>query len=162
MNIWDGKQAELIPACRVEPSSAEEVTVILRTLIDEQCHFTVKSGGHSRIQNSSNAEHGVTIDMVRFKDLLVADDTETVKIGVGWTWAKVFAAVEAEGLHILGGRQPTVGVGGLVMGGESRYTISFHVPPCSGKIYLILKLLDRDGKSSHRVGYRALRRLTML
>src|SRR5690348_539125 len=36
---WDSKQSELAPACRIEPSTPEEVSVIIKAATTHQCHF---------------------------------------------------------------------------------------------------------------------------
>lgn len=39
-------QADLEPACRVEPSSTEEVVTIVKLAGQEKCQFALRSGGH--------------------------------------------------------------------------------------------------------------------
>ena len=56
-SYWDQKQAELVPACRVEPEDETDVTVILKAITEERCWFAIKSGGHARAANASNAEY---------------------------------------------------------------------------------------------------------
>ena len=45
-HLFDAKQSCITPACRVEPQpgSAGDVTAILRILVEERCHFAIKSG----------------------------------------------------------------------------------------------------------------------
>jgi FAD/FMN-containing dehydrogenase len=117
--FWDAKQ-DVTPACRVEPGSAKEVQFILNTVKDAQCHFAIKSGGHSRFKGASNAEGGVTIDLVRLNEIKLSIDKKSVVIGAGLRWAEVYRALEVEGLTVLGGRVATVGVGGILLGGKFR------------------------------------------
>lgn len=56
----------MIPACVVQPTSAEEVALALKTITQHQCHFAVKSGGHARLKGASNADGGITIDLKGF------------------------------------------------------------------------------------------------
>lgn len=116
--LWDSKQSELIPACRVEPTSSEDVSVILKAVIKEQCHFAIRGGGHSRIAGSSNAEAGVTIDLVKLNSIEVANDGTTVRIGAGNVWGDIYTTLEQQGLAVVGGRVADVGIGGLTLGGE--------------------------------------------
>lgn len=126
--LWDAKQSDLIPACRIEPSTPEEVSTILKSAIKDQCHFAVRGGGHSRIAGSSNAEDGITIDLKNFKFVEVADDKKTVRIGGGSVWGDVYRTLEAQNLMVVGGRVSDVGVGGLILGGmtaiPSRLTLA--------------------------------------
>jgi FAD/FMN-containing dehydrogenase len=116
-SIWDAKQ-DVTPACRVEPGSAEDVKIILNTVKKEKCHFAIKSGGHSRFKGASNAEGGVTIDLVRLNQIELSADKKSVFLGAGLRWAEVYSALEADGLTVLGGRVATVGVGGILLGGS--------------------------------------------
>jgi len=102
----------------VEPSSSEEVSFVLQTLIDTGCHFAIKGGGHDRAPGSSNADSGVTIDLVRLDQVEISKDRKGVKIGAGLRWGEAYLALEKEGLMVVGGRVSDVGVGGLTLGGE--------------------------------------------
>ena len=119
MEYWDARQNNEIPACRVEPTTAEEVAAVLRTLVKEQCKFAVRSGGHSRDAGSSNVDGGVTIDLARMKNVEIAEDKKTARIGAGARWVDAYTAVEKENLMVVGGRVADVGVGGLTLGGMS-------------------------------------------
>jgi FAD/FMN-containing dehydrogenase len=116
--LWDAKQKDLIPSCRVEPSTPEEVSIVLKAATKEQCHFAIRGGGHSRIAGSSNAEDGITIDLKQFNQLEVAKNKKTVKIGGGSVWGDVYKTLEAQNLAVIGGRVSDVGVGGLTLGGK--------------------------------------------
>ncbi|KAF2417721.1 FAD-binding domain-containing protein [Tothia fuscella] len=115
--LWDSKQSDVIPACRVEPSNPEEVSIILKATIEEQCHFAIRGGGHSRISGSSNAEKGITVDLKTFNFIEIGKDKKTVRIGGGSVWGDVYRALEKERLMVVGGRVSDVGVGGLTLGG---------------------------------------------
>lgn len=39
-------QADLKPACRVEPTSTDDVVAIVKLAAQEQCQFALRSGGH--------------------------------------------------------------------------------------------------------------------
>jgi FAD/FMN-containing dehydrogenase len=117
--IWSAQQGELVPACRVEPVSAKEVSVILGIVKQAKCHFAIKSGGHSQHPGASNAADGVTIDLARMNKVTVSKDRKSVQVGAGAVWLDVYRAVEAEDLLVVGGRVADVGVGGLLTGGTS-------------------------------------------
>jgi hypothetical protein len=118
--MWDRKQEECTPACRIEPSTPEHVSWIILAAATHQCHFAVRGGGHSRIKGSSNAEDGITIDLRRFNAVEVSKDQKTVKIGGGQIWGNVYKTLEKQGLAVVGGRVSDVGVGGLLLGGMCR------------------------------------------
>ena len=116
-HLWDAKQSELLPACRVEPGTTEEVSLVLRTLKEKECHFSIRSGGHSRIAGSSNALGGMMIDLIRFNGVELAEDKESARVGAGATWGNVYTELQKHEIMIAGGRVEDVGVGGLTMGG---------------------------------------------
>ncbi|KAI0426295.1 FAD-binding domain-containing protein [Xylaria sp. FL1042] len=115
--IWDQKQLQTIYSCRVEPTSADEVSSVLSILTMNWCRFAVKCGGHSRFPDDSVSVGGVTIDMGRINTTLVSEDQRTARVGGGSTSRQVFGALEPYGLAYLGGRVGQVGMGGFTLGG---------------------------------------------
>jgi FAD/FMN-containing dehydrogenase len=102
----------------VEPASAEDVSLILKTVTAEGCHFAVKSGGHAREAGFSNADAGVTIDLVRMGSVELSKDKKSVKVGAGARWLDAYSTLEKDNLTVVGGRVSDVGVGGLTLGGS--------------------------------------------
>ena len=92
----------------------------MKAVTKEQCHFAIRGGGHSRIAGSSNADAGVTIDLVKLKFVEIAKDKKTVRIGAGNVWGDVYKTLEDHGLTVVGGRVSDVGVGGFTLGGEKQ------------------------------------------
>ena len=113
----DKKQTEIIPACYIQPESADEVAFVYSTVRREHCRFAIKSGGHGRLLNQSNQENGVTIDLAAINHVNVADDRTSADIGPGLRWGQVYSQLEKHNLIVMGGRVLDVGVGGLLMGG---------------------------------------------
>ncbi|GME33568.1 putative FAD binding domain protein [Neofusicoccum parvum] len=115
--IWDAKQQEVRPACRVEPSSAADIAQVLGILVDNWCNFAVKGGGHSRHADDSNSVGGVTVDLDRINTVEVAADGLSARVGGGATSIQVYSALEPRNLSFVGGRVGSVGVGGFTLGG---------------------------------------------
>ncbi|KAL3452687.1 hypothetical protein BJX65DRAFT_292700 [Aspergillus insuetus] len=115
-SIWDAKQQEIRPACRVEPSNASDVSQILRILVTNWCHFAVKGGGHSRHAGDSNSIGGVTIDLDRIAQVEILYGNRA-RVGGGANTHRVYEALDAHNLSFVGGRVGTVGVGGFTLGG---------------------------------------------
>lgn len=58
--------AQLHPSCFVLPENAQQVSLIVKTLVNKsKCQFAVRSGGHSAIAGWSNIDNGVTIDLCK-------------------------------------------------------------------------------------------------
>ncbi|KAL3431571.1 hypothetical protein BDV09DRAFT_206526 [Aspergillus tetrazonus] len=115
-SIWDAKQQEVRPACRVEPSNASDVSQILNILVHNWCHFAVKGGGHSRHAGDSNSIGGVTVDLHRIAQIEILNGNRA-RVGGGANTHQVYKALDAHNLSFVGGRVGTVGVGGFTLGG---------------------------------------------
>lgn len=115
--IWDAKQLEVHPACRVEPSTATEVSQVLGVVVDSWCRFAVKGGGHSRHPDDSNSAGGVTIDLGKLNTVELAPDRGSARVGGGATSGQVFTALSPSNVSFVGGRVGSVGVGGYTTGG---------------------------------------------
>lgn len=55
--------------------------------------------------------------MQNFHNIKYDEETKTAVVGPGQTWYDVYSALDQHGVTVLGGRVPTVGVGGLLLGG---------------------------------------------
>ncbi|KAE8150283.1 FAD binding domain protein [Aspergillus avenaceus] len=114
--IWDAKQQEVRPACRIEPSNASQVSQVLDILVNHWCHFAVKGGGHSRNPGDSNSVGGVTVDLDRMTQVKILDESRA-RVGGGANTLQVYKALDSHNLSFVGGRVGTVGVGGFTLGG---------------------------------------------
>lgn len=89
-------------------------------------------------------EDGVVISMCKFTDLTLSDDRSTVEIGFGLTWLEVYKRLEPYGLTVTGGRVPSVGVAGLLLGGGLSFQNSEHGLSCSGVVEYEVRYLLRN------------------
>ena len=78
--------------------------------------FQVKGGGHSTNPGFSSTP-GVQIAMYRFSEVVYHEDAQTADIGTGLVWDDVYAALEPQGVNVVGGRVTGVGVAGFSLGG---------------------------------------------
>lgn len=60
--------------------------------------------------------------MGRLNQAVLSDDGKIASVGPGGRWGNVSATLGAQGAYVSGGRIPPVGVGGLLLGGESTRT----------------------------------------
>ena len=128
-------QADLEPACRVEPTSTEDVVAIVKLAGEEECPFALRSGGHMTfkgvllllstitlpdlsIKGASNiGPEGFTIDTTNLTHLELSEDKASIAVGTGNRWGAVFDLLTPQNLTVVGGRDPYVGVGGYLLGG---------------------------------------------
>jgi FAD/FMN-containing dehydrogenase len=111
-------QTDIAPACRVAPTSSEDVSKIIVTAVENSCKFAVHSGGHKLSMGESNIDgDGFTIDLAGLDTLELSENEEQVKLGSGLRWGQVFNHLGEKNLTVVGGREPSVGVGGFLLGG---------------------------------------------
>ncbi|KFY18743.1 hypothetical protein V491_04714 [Pseudogymnoascus sp. VKM F-3775] len=121
------------PACVVSPTSTKDVQEAARVLSTlslvgnfsgQQCQFAVRSGGHTPWAGSATIQDGVDIDLSALNQVTPSKDKKTVSVGPGNRWVDVYMKLEPLGLGVSGGRDGSVGVGGLITGGG----MSFFAP----------------------------------
>ncbi|KAG6059644.1 hypothetical protein E4U32_003908 [Claviceps aff. humidiphila group G2b] len=118
---WSQQQSSTLPACRLAPESASDVSLAVLTARVTRCAFAVKGGGHAPSKGASNIQGGLTIDMRAFNQTIVAADRKEVSVGAGNVWVSVYEALKPMGLGVIGGRVSGIGVGGLTLGGGISY-----------------------------------------
>ncbi|KAL0063235.1 hypothetical protein AAF712_009837 [Marasmius tenuissimus] len=111
------QQQELFPNCTVRPSSASDVSSIVKIAKASQCPFAVASGGHMSWKGSSNMNGGFVIDLREINQIDISVEDQTVKLGPGSQWTEVYAAMAPLNVSTTGARINAVGVGGFLLGG---------------------------------------------
>ncbi|KAH9844892.1 FAD-binding domain-containing protein [Teratosphaeria destructans] len=138
-------QTRLKPSHFILPRSAQEVASVIKVLTTHRATFAVRSGGHTPHAGANNIEGGVTIDLSLMNWTRYDAAAETVDIGPGGRWRDVYGELDKHGRVVAGGRNGTVGVGGLIIGGGISFStgrrgfacddvISFEVVLADGRI----------------------------
>jgi FAD/FMN-containing dehydrogenase len=78
--------------------------------------FAVKGGGHA-FNPGFSSTCGVEISMTRFNRIQVNNAAGTVDVGAGITWGELCNAIVPLGVNVIGSREPSVGISGLILGG---------------------------------------------
>jgi FAD/FMN-containing dehydrogenase len=104
-HYWSNVQAEATPACVVFPTSAEDVSAVIRVLLQyPSVPFAVKSGGHNANAGFSSVDGGVLISFQNSHDTVLSSDWETAEVGPGARWMDAVGALENYGRTVVGGR----------------------------------------------------------
>ncbi|OQE88915.1 hypothetical protein PENNAL_c0015G11880 [Penicillium nalgiovense] len=140
-SYWS-QQARLKPACIVLPRSANEVSTIVKALADKEVKFAVRSGGHTPHAGSNNIDGSITIDLSLLNWTRFDAASETVDIGPGGRWRDVYGELEKHSRIVAGGRNGTVGVGGLVLGGGISFSTGRRGFSCDDVISFEVVLAD--------------------
>lgn len=130
-SYWAKQECEVIPACVVRPRDIHELCTAIAVLRKEYEEgrketgerkaaglFAVRSGGHSPASGAASIEGGVLLDLSLFCEVTLSKDESSVVIGTGARWLDVSRVLDEKGLAVVGGRNSTVGVGGLILGGK--------------------------------------------
>jgi len=128
INCW------LSPKVIVSPSTAEQVSKILTLCKFLGATFSIRGGGHLQNPGFCSNDGGVVISLSKFRDIKLSQDKSTATIGLGLTWLEVYKALEAHDIAVTGGRIPSVGVPGLLLGGGLSFQNSEHGFSCSGVV----------------------------
>lgn len=105
------------PGCVITPTSAAEVSTIVKLLADQNCHFSVKSGGHNANPEANCINDGVSIDLRYLTAHSASEDKSYVTLGTGLSWGDAYRAFEDQKISFTGGICEDVGVGGVAVGG---------------------------------------------
>lgn len=132
---------ETTPACYVQPSSVEEVSIFVKTIkpfaLNGSTPFAIVGLGQQPALLCSNIEApGITLSLQHLKGVHVKDGE--VEVAAGENWGSVYDALVERGLGFSGGRSYRSGIGGLALAGRSSF-----MPSQLGFIYLVAKLSHR-------------------
>ncbi|KAJ6577762.1 FAD-binding domain-containing protein [Mycena capillaripes] len=113
------------PQCVIEPSSAADIGAILKTVSATRTPFAIKGGGHTSNKGFSSTT-GVHISLAQFNYTTLDASAETVAVGAGTKWISVYTTLNGTGFNVVGGRNPSVGVGGFTLGGGYSWKTNAH------------------------------------
>jgi len=102
------------PCGIIYPKNVDELVYTFKRLKDKK--FTIRSGGHS-YEGYSTVNNGYIIDISRLNDIDVDTTNLVAKIGAGVNLLDTYKRLWKYGMTISTGSCPTVGLGGLVLGG---------------------------------------------
>jgi FAD/FMN-containing dehydrogenase len=104
------------PDAVIEPLDSRDVQSVLRWADRHDVRVAARSGGHSYAGYSTLGE-GVVVDLRRLRAIKVDRGNRRASIGAGAHMIEVVDALARHGGAVPGGSCPTVGFGGLALGG---------------------------------------------
>lgn len=126
-SYFSSTATELRPTYIVRPHCASEVSQIIQIIVSGGHVFALRSGGHGTSLGASNIDGGITLDMGLLDGTRIVENSQSADGGEGYAalvdigpaarWRDVYAALDKHGLMVAGGREGSVGVGGLILGG---------------------------------------------
>ncbi|KAJ5806765.1 hypothetical protein N7474_010357 [Penicillium riverlandense] len=113
---WSAACSALRPTCIAAPSSAAEMSHIIRELHNADSLFAVKSGGHNPNNGFASIENGLLISTKNLDQVDYNKEDQTAVIGPGLSWEEAQAGLDGTGRAVVGGRLGGVGIGGYMLG----------------------------------------------
>ena len=104
------------PLAILRARNAQDVRQAILWCARNRVRITARSGGHS-YAGYSTLNGGLVVDLSSINGLRLSADRRTVQVGAGADLINVYTALANRGLTIPGGSCPTVGIGGLALGG---------------------------------------------
>ena len=106
------------PSCAILPSTPQAVSIAVKIINFLKIKFATRSGGHSPNPGfAAIGQPGVLIDMSKLNQVTVSADHSIVTLGPGAIWGNVYAELDQYNIGVVGGRLPSIGVAGLILGG---------------------------------------------
>ncbi|KAK8069942.1 hypothetical protein PG994_006558 [Apiospora phragmitis] len=118
--------AALEPWCMVMPATAQEASEVIKVLVQNQCPFGIRAGGHGADAYSNAIDKGVTIDLGLMNKTTYDADRKIVSIQPGMHWQSVYDTLSPFGVTVTGGRAGTVGASGFISGGGNSFHSASH------------------------------------
>ncbi|KAI1501029.1 FAD binding domain protein [Biscogniauxia marginata] len=158
--VWSGTCIRS-PNCVFEPNTAQDLSAGLKLIKQSGSKFSVRSGGHMPVSGAQSIDDGVFISMSKLNGRTLNADKSIASIGPGQTWIEVYEWLAQDGLAVNGGKFPSVGVGGVLIGGGIGYfsgsrgwgcddVVGYEVVLADGRI---VQVAGGDYESSSNVTY---------
>ncbi|KAI0481906.1 hypothetical protein F4859DRAFT_503591 [Xylaria cf. heliscus] len=107
------------PICVVQPIRTRQVQKLVIATRELGLSLTIKNGGHS-YTGASTTNVGVLLDLAKMNKAELDMDVKTLTVGGGALWGNAYKPLingRHDGWAVNGGRCPTVGISGFMLGG---------------------------------------------
>jgi hypothetical protein len=104
------------PSLIVQPKSAHDVAAAVKFAIANELQIAVRGGGHNN-GGFGTVDGGLVIDMSSMNVIHADTKTQTITVEGGAKAGEVTTAAMAHGMIVPFGDSPSVGVGGITLGG---------------------------------------------
>ncbi|KAG0266386.1 hypothetical protein DFQ27_009827 [Actinomortierella ambigua] len=109
------------------PSTVDDAAAAIRYAAANKISVAPRSGGHSfEAYGVGGRDGSLVIDLKNFQQFSVDPDTEVATIGAGTRLGPLYTRLNATGHLIPAGTCPTVGIGGISLGGGVGFWTRLH------------------------------------
>ncbi len=157
--IWNARKPARYPDAIVVARDEDDVAAAVKLAREREQPVSVRSGGHSWIADAVR-DGGVLVDLSALNAISIEKDARTFSIQPGARSKNVAMALTASGMSFPTGHQPTVGLGGFILGGGYGWNGRTHGPACLSveAIDVVLangELVHADDRSDPRLMWAA-------
>lgn len=119
-DVWS-QSCVKTPQCVFEPLNTSELSLGVKIIRSARSQFAFRAGGHMPVPGAQSLDDGVMISASSLNMKELSADQTVASIGPGQTWMDVYSWLVPYGLAVNGGRFPSVGIGGVLVGGGMGY-----------------------------------------
>ena len=129
-----------MPAGVAQVASPADVQACIAFARSEGLHLAARSGGHS-YAGYSTPDQGLVVDLGAMNGI-TANADGTADVGAGARLGDVYATLGAKGVCVPGGSCPSVGIGGVTLGGGIGVLTRLHGLTCDSLLSADIVLPD--------------------
>ena len=145
--VYNLRYAGVRPDAVVQPLDGHDVQAVLRWADRHDVRLAARSGGHS-YAGYSTLDEGVVVDLRRLRGISVHRGASRASIGAGAHAIEVVDALARHGGAVPLGSCPTVGFGGLALGGG--YGLAARAWGLTADDVVAITVVTPDGKRAPR------------
>ena len=112
------------------PTSAQVIAKSIKIINFFSVPFPVRSGGLTPFPGSASTSDKILISLQNLTTLALSESKDLVSVGPGNRGVNVYKFLEPYNLAVVGGRVPSIGVGGLTTGAGNSYFSTGHGMAC--------------------------------
>ncbi|KAM7213691.1 hypothetical protein V8F06_010949 [Rhypophila decipiens] len=119
-SYYAGQARDMQRGCIFMPRTTDEVSRFIKTVGPRNgpdAKFAVRGGGHTLWKGAANIDGGITVDMRLINGTVLNADRSIASLGAGGRFGDVYHSLKPLNLTVLGGRVPSIGVGGFLTSG---------------------------------------------
>ncbi|KAH3015798.1 hypothetical protein KXW60_007698 [Aspergillus fumigatus] len=133
-NYWSAACGDLKPTCIATPTSALEMSAIVKQLHNFDDLFAVKSGGHMPNNGFASIQDGLLISTENLDQVIYNPEDQTAIIGPGLTWEDAQKGLDGTGRILVGGRLGGLSFLSSQYGWAANNVVNFEVVLANGTV----------------------------
>ncbi|KAM7194542.1 hypothetical protein V8F20_007898 [Naviculisporaceae sp. PSN 640] len=157
-SYYAGQARDMQPGCIFMPRTTDEVSRFVKTIgsrSGSDAKFAIRGGGHTLWKGAANIDGGITVDMRLINGTVLNSDRSVASLGAGGRFGAVYHDLKPFNLTVLGGRVPSIGVGGFLTSGGMTFlsrrhgfacdtVVGYEIVLASGKVTNVTKASNPD------------------